>query len=606
MRSNIRSETLVIAKDSSGMLWATWTQHPGSNRLVYTNHTQGGNDASWSTPAILPVGNQGVGVTTAADDVSTIIAYSVSGQGRIGVFWSNQTDEKDYFAWHVDGAADTAWSAETAWSGASVADDHMNLKAASNGRIYAVVKTSKNSSGQPLIELLVREPGGGWTPYLVANGASCCTRPIVELDESAGVLHVFQTGPSNSGCGGAATGSGQSGGSIYEKTSPTSSISFSTSQGTPVMCDATDSASSHDMNNASSTKQNVNSSTGVVVIATNDTSDSYFHAHLTLGGGGGPQAPVADFTSNATTGNAPLTVLFTDTSSNTPTSWAWDFGDPASGVNNTSTLQNPSHVYSTAGQYTVSLTATNGQGSDPEVKTNYINVTTGGGGGQPVTLTPDADAQIKVGSTAVQSDTTHLRTREEVPLSTNSYRSFIRFNIPPINGTVSNVKLRVYVTTSSTSTLSVRNTTGNPNWPESTANGSNTPTVGATVYGSAPSSPAGAYIDIPLNASAITGTGLTTFALTGSNTSSAYFASKELTSPVAPPQLVYTVTQAGTAPTANATSATVGEDGSGPVGLSATDPETCDLTFSIVTPPAHGALGCDQPAAVRQRHPEQR
>ena len=172
----------------------------------------------------------------------------------------------------------------------------MNLKAASNGRIYAVVKTSKNSSGQPLIELLVREPGGGWTPYLVANGSSCCTRPIVELDESAGVLHVFQTGPSNSGCGGATTGSGQSGGSIYEKTSSTSSISFSTSQGTPVMCDATDSSTFHDMNNASSTKQNINSSTGVVVIATNDTSDRYFHAHLTLGGGGGPQAPVADFT----------------------------------------------------------------------------------------------------------------------------------------------------------------------------------------------------------------------------------------------------------------------------------------------------------------------
>ena len=151
------------------------------------------------------------------------------------------------------------------------------------------------------------------------------------------------------------------------------------------------------------------------------------------------------------------------------------------------------------------------------------------------------------------------------------------------------------MTTSSSSTLSVRNTTGNPNWPESTANGSNTPTVGSTVFGSAPSTPAGAYIEIPLNGSPITGTGLTTFALTGSNTSSAYFASRELTSPVAPPQLVYTVTQAGTAPTANPTSATVGEDGSGPVGLSGTDPELCDLTFSIVTPPAHGALGSIDP-----------
>ena len=55
--------------------------------------------------------------------------------------------------------------------------------------------------------------------------------------------------------------------------------------------------------------------------------------------------------------------------------------------------------------------------------------------------------------------------------------------------------------------------------------------------------------------------------------------------------MAITITAPNTTPTADATSATVGEDGSGPVALSGSDPETCELTFSIVTQPAHGALG---------------
>jgi PKD repeat protein len=79
--------------------------------------------------------------------------------------------------------------------------------------------------------------------------------------------------------------------------------------------------------------------------------------------------PVADFTATPRTGTAPLQVEFTDTSANIPISWSWDFGD-----GHTSTLQNPIHTYSAEGTYTVSLTATNGNGSDAEVKTSYISV----------------------------------------------------------------------------------------------------------------------------------------------------------------------------------------------------------------------------------------
>ncbi len=80
-------------------------------------------------------------------------------------------------------------------------------------------------------------------------------------------------------------------------------------------------------------------------------------------------APVAAFTGTPTTGSAPLTVVFTDQSTNSPTSWSWTFGDGG-----TSTVKNPSHVYSSVGTYTVTLTATNGCGSDAETKTGYITV----------------------------------------------------------------------------------------------------------------------------------------------------------------------------------------------------------------------------------------
>jgi PKD repeat protein len=82
-----------------------------------------------------------------------------------------------------------------------------------------------------------------------------------------------------------------------------------------------------------------------------------------------PGPPVTDFSGDPTSGQAPLTVNFTDLSVGDPTSWDWDFGD-----GNTSTDQNPTHQYAANGTYTVSLTATNAYGSDTETKVDYITV----------------------------------------------------------------------------------------------------------------------------------------------------------------------------------------------------------------------------------------
>ena len=70
-----------------------------------------------------------------------------------------------------------------------------------------------------------------------------------------------------------------------------------------------------------------------------------------------PLPPTADFSSDVTSGNAPLDISFTDKSTGNPTAWNWDFGD---GTN--SQDQNPVHTYSTAGDYTTTLTVSNENG----------------------------------------------------------------------------------------------------------------------------------------------------------------------------------------------------------------------------------------------------
>jgi len=79
-----------------------------------------------------------------------------------------------------------------------------------------------------------------------------------------------------------------------------------------------------------------------------------------------PPAPDANFTWSQRAGT--MTVDFTDSSTQSPASWSWDFDDGTS-----STQANPSHTYTQAGQYDVSLTVTNGGGTDSV--TQQINVT---------------------------------------------------------------------------------------------------------------------------------------------------------------------------------------------------------------------------------------
>jgi len=268
--NNYSSETLTLDKDSTGILWATWTQAA----KVYVNKTTT-SDTTWGTPFVLPAtGATGLD----SDDISAIVSFD----GQIGVMWSNQVASAMYFAIHSDGATGTTWQvSRTAVQGPRSADDHVNLKslqADPTGHVFAAIKTSLDDAGgttsAPQILLLARDPvTGDWTSAPVGRISDCHTRPIVVLDAEHRMVYVFATAP-DAGCPFSGTP-----GTIFMKSSPIDSLSFPLGRGTPVMRDS----GSANLNNASSTKQVVTSGTGLVVIASNDVTQSYWHADLPLG-----------------------------------------------------------------------------------------------------------------------------------------------------------------------------------------------------------------------------------------------------------------------------------------------------------------------------------
>ena len=283
--ANGAMEAIVIDKDTTGKLWATYTQ--GSK--VYFNHS-GSSDASWGTPSVLPV--KGTSVT--ADDISAVIAFD----GQIGVMWSNQTDDAVYFATHLDGDPVTAWQeSRTAIQGPHSADDHINLKslkADDSGKVYAAVKTGMDetsSADAPLIFLLERERTGTWNSYRFGRVSEDHTRPMVILDEERRDIYMFATAPVSPG------------GVIYYKKTSMDAISFEEGLGTPFIKSSLDPR----INHATSTKQNVTAASGILVLASDDTTEYYLHNTISLGGGGGDTTPPGTTIDSGPTGTVTST-----------------------------------------------------------------------------------------------------------------------------------------------------------------------------------------------------------------------------------------------------------------------------------------------------------
>lgn len=368
--TNNSSESMTIDEDSTGAIWATWTQVAGNSTAGFTNTVYVNNSApggtSWSDPFVLPVSDP----NPAPDDISAVVAY---GNKKIGVMWSDQLTDSVWWATRTDGTAPSAtssWHLQPAIQGKGQADDHLNLKtlqADTTGRVFAAVKTSLNDTSSdpslPQLQLLVFKPGtGSFSQSTISTTGDCVSRPQILLDTQNNLVHAFQTAPSTSVSGCAYSGVA---GSIYEKTASMDNPVFGSGRGTPVI----QNGASANMNDVTTTKQPVNSSTGIVVMASDNVAKQYWFSDRPLGSV--PAAPVASFTATPATGTAPLEVTFTDTSTGNPTSWSWSFGD---GV--TSTVQNPTHTYSAAGTFTATLTATNSAGSNSATATTAASPAT--------------------------------------------------------------------------------------------------------------------------------------------------------------------------------------------------------------------------------------
>ena len=253
-----KSETLVIDRDSTGAIWATWVQeNSGGQHHVYVKRTDGNcilnfaNCTFGSGPVEFP--------EVSPDDISSVVRF---GGNRLGVMWSDTRDvnnDQILFRFH-QGTDPVTWSSpEVAVGGRKMADDHINLKADSKGRVFAVTKTKFGGVTKPGTMLLRRTTAGTWKHFTVSRATLDHTRPIVLLDQRHNRIRVFEGSIHNT--------------AIFMKVTSLGHPSFSVLKaGTRVIRD-----NGSEMANPTSTKQ-LTGKSHFVVLATNPETKRYWHA----------------------------------------------------------------------------------------------------------------------------------------------------------------------------------------------------------------------------------------------------------------------------------------------------------------------------------------
>lgn len=178
------TETATIDRDTTGRLW-----------LAYD--TLDAVQVRWSDP---PYVDWSAPITLAAgisrDDICVITILSPN---QVAVLWSDQNSQRFGFKTHNLGDDSAVWSADEVPAaqsalevGEGMADDHLNVSVASDGTLFAAVKTSYDTPGYPKVALLVRRPNGVWEDlYEVAEIG---TRGIVLLNERLQKIYVVYTG----------------------------------------------------------------------------------------------------------------------------------------------------------------------------------------------------------------------------------------------------------------------------------------------------------------------------------------------------------------------------------------------------------------------------
>ena len=258
--------------------------------------------------------------------------------------------------------------------------------------------------------------------------------------------------------------------------------------------------------------------------------------------------PTASFTTTTTSGAAPLTVQFTDTSAPNPTSWSWNFGDGGS-----STAQHPSHQYTQTGSFTATLTATNANGST--TASTSVTVT-----GPQTVFTVAKDSFVNSGSAnSNYGSADYLRALA----GSSQYRPYVAFNVSGLGAPVARAVLRLYVTDASNSGGTWHAV--NPSWSESAINWNNAPPLEGAALANVGAVTLNTWVEVDVTP-AVTGNGTFSFAALTNSTNSLRYASKESANP---PQLVITVGGGSSPPLAAFTATPTG--GTAPLAVQFTD-----------------------------------
>ncbi len=265
------TEAVSIAEDSTGRFWATYAQDTpaGELRRVYVTHTSGGEDSNWVEPFVPPL----PGTTVSTDDIPAVVAFG----SKIGLMWGNQYDESGeagyHFATHENGDPDDVWHSDNPVLRSAMSNDHINLKADSEGRVYAVTKTRfdriNRDLDKPYVVLWVRDADGKWTKHIFGTVRDSHTRAFAMIDEGRRELYVFATSPTCKG------------GKIYYKETSLQDISFDEGKGTLFM----QGEDGTKIGDATSSKQNLQGAMGAMVVASSPTGGDYYYDLLRPEGG---------------------------------------------------------------------------------------------------------------------------------------------------------------------------------------------------------------------------------------------------------------------------------------------------------------------------------
>jgi hypothetical protein len=500
--SNSGSQAVTIAKDTTGKLWIAYTK----NFRTYVAYSTT-DDRTWATPFLLPVpGNTSAGANGLEE--AGIVAY----EGKIGVMFSNQNDWAFYLANHTDGDSASAWSQTTVYQANEGADNHLHIKALTGdpaGRLFALGKTSLNEPTDPLYNLFVLGAGGTWSRHPVATVADNWTRAQLVIDPEQRDLYVFGASPCCNG------------GTIYYKKRSLDDLAFGSGKGTALIESPTDT----NINDPTSTKQNVSSSTGLLVVAGDVKSKFYLHNGLDLGAADtSPPDTMITSGPSGVVNTSEATFTFSSTESGST------FACKVDGGAFVACTSPKTYLGFADGSHTFQVRATDAAGNvDPTPATRTWTIDTS----TTAIISPAADARVEQGNPATNFGLDPTLVADSSPLT----ESYLRFSVSGISGSIVSAKLRLFATNGTTNGPELH--TAPNTWDETSITWNTRPAPDAATIddkGSIPVNTWAEYDATPV----ITGNGTYTFNLHPTSSDGVDFVSHDGV-PENRPQLVLTL-----------------------------------------------------------------